>query len=172
MDYQVIRSRRRTIALQITREGVALVRAPLQATDRDVERFVQQHREWLAVHQARRLQWLQEHPEPTEQQIALWRAQAKEIIPQRVAHWSQIMDLTPTGVKITSARHRFGSCSSRGNLCFSLFLMQYPPAAIDYVVVHELAHLLHHNHGPEFYRTVEQYLPDWRQRAKLLKYCS
>ena len=58
----------------------------------------------------------------------------------------------------------------KGNLNFNCMLMLFPDEVIDYVVVHELAHLLHHNHGPEFYRTVEQYLPDWRQRAKLLKY--
>ncbi|MBE6939315.1 MAG: M48 family metallopeptidase [Ruminococcaceae bacterium] len=171
MDYQVIRSRRRTIALQIQRNGQILVRAPLQATDRDVEHFIQTHRDWIASHLQRRLEWLQEHPEPSEEQIALWRRQAKEQIPSRVAYWSQIMGLSPTGVKITAARHRFGSCNGRNSLCFSLFLMQYPPEVIDYVVVHELAHIRHFNHGPEFYRTVEQYLPDWQQRKAQLKYC-
>ena len=169
MDYQVIRSRRRTMALQIRPDGTVLVRAPLHTADETVEWFIGQHGDWIQRHQARRLAWLQAHPEPTAQQMDQWRSQARQLIPQRVAHWARIMDLAPAGVKITAARSRFGSCSSRGSLCFSLFLMQYPPAAIDYVVVHELAHLLHRNHGPNFYRTVERYLPDWRQRMALLK---
>ena len=47
--------------------------------------------------------------------------------------------------------------------------MQYPPEAIDYVVVHELAHIRYHNHSPAFYALIERYMPDWRERMKLLK---
>ena len=79
------------------------------------------------------------------------------------------MGLRPAGVTITSARTRFGSCSAKGRLCFSWRLMQYPPEAIDYVVVHELAHLVHMNHGPEFYALIERYLPDYKARRKLLR---
>ena len=79
------------------------------------------------------------------------------------------MGLAPTAVKITSARTRFGSCSSKNSLCFSLYLMQYPPEAIDAVVVHELCHMRHRNHSPAFYAEVERWLPDYREREKLLK---
>ena len=79
------------------------------------------------------------------------------------------MDLTPASVKITSARTRFGSCSGKNSVCFSWYLMRYPDEAIDYVVVHELAHLRHHDHSPAFYALVERYLPDWRERMRLLK---
>ena len=72
-------------------------------------------------------------------------------------------------MKITSARTRFGSCSSKGSVCFSLYLMRYPAAAIDAVVVHELSHLRHHDHSPAFYAEVERWLPDYREREKLLK---
>ena len=47
--------------------------------------------------------------------------------------------------------------------------MAYPDAAVDYVVVHELAHIVHKNHGPQFWALVERYLPDWRQRRALLR---
>ena len=87
----------------------------------------------------------------------------------RVDYWSDIMGLTPTGLKITSARTRFGSCSGKNSLCFSWRLMQYPREAIDYVVVHELAHIRHHDHSPAFYALIERYMPDWRERMKLLK---
>ena len=79
------------------------------------------------------------------------------------------MGLTPAGVRITGAQKRFGSCSGQNRLCFSWRLMLYPPEAIDYVVVHELAHIHHHNHGPAFYALVEQYMPDYRQRQALLR---
>ena len=64
---------------------------------------------------------------------------------------------------------RYGSCSSKNSICYSWRLMEKPGAAIDYVVVHELAHLKHKNHGPGFYACVAGVLPDYRERRKLLK---
>ena len=72
-------------------------------------------------------------------------------------------------IAITSAKTRFGSCSSKGNLSFSYLLMLYPDSAIDYVVVHELAHLKEMNHSPRFYKIIEEVLPDYKERKKLLK---
>ena len=72
-------------------------------------------------------------------------------------------------VRITGARTRFGSCSSQAHICFSWRLMQYPPEAIDYVVVHEMAHLRYMNHGAEFYAFIARYLPDWKTRRALLR---
>ena len=97
------------------------------------------------------------------------RQKAKAYIPPRVAYWAARMDLVPAAVKITSARTRFGSCSSKNTLCFSLYLMQYPPAAIDAVVVHELCHMRQRNHSPAFYAEVARWLPDYKEREKWLK---
>ena len=79
------------------------------------------------------------------------------------------MGVQPTGITVTAARTRFGSCSGKNRLSFSLYLMAYPETAIEYVVVHELAHIRHHDHSPAFYREVEAYLPDWRARRALLR---
>ena len=87
----------------------------------------------------------------------------------RVDYWSDIMGLTPTGLKITSARTRFGSCSGKNSLCFSWRLMQYPREAIDYVVVHELAHIRHHDHSAAFYRFIASVMPDHEARRALLR---
>ena len=78
------------------------------------------------------------------------------------------MGLRPAGITITGARTRFGSCSSKRRISFSFRLMQYPPEAIDYVVVHELAHLRHMNHSAQFYALIE-YMPDYKARRALLK---
>lgn len=64
---------------------------------------------------------------------------------------------------------RFGSCSASNRLCFAWRLMRYPEAAVDYVVVHELAHIRYKNHGPAFYRLIASVLPDYKERIKLLK---
>ena len=79
------------------------------------------------------------------------------------------MGVRPASIKITGARTRFGSCSSKGSICFSWRLMQYPDAAIDYVVVHELAHLRHMNHSAAFYAEIARVMPDFEARRNLLK---
>lgn len=167
--FRVVRSRRRTLALEITRQGEVLVRAPLGASDAAISRFVESHQGWLEKHLARRLAYLEAHPEPSPEQAAAWRALASQRLPELVSHWSGIMGANPCGIRVTAARTRFGSCSSKGRLCFSLYLMAYPDEAVEYVVVHELAHLRHHDHSPAFYAEVEKYLPDWRQRQSLLR---
>ena len=169
MTYSVIRSKRKTLALQVNRDLEVVVRAPNRMAQRDIERFVEKHREWiekqLTVIAARR----EAHPEPTDAELAELKARAKAEIPPRVAMYAEKMGLAPSGVKITSARTRFGSCSSRNSLCFSFRLMGYPQEAVDYVIVHELAHIIHKNHGRDFYRLIEEILPDYAWRRGLLK---
>ena len=79
------------------------------------------------------------------------------------------MGVEPAGITVTGARTRFGSCSPKNRLCFSFRLMDYPMAAVEYVVVHELAHIRHKNHGPDFYKEIAAVLPDWQTRRQLLK---
>ena len=94
---------------------------------------------------------------------------AKEYLPGRVDYYSRLMNVKPTGIKITSAKKRFGSCSGKNSICFSYYLMLYPKEAVDYVVVHELAHIRHHNHSKDFYNFVSEFMPDYKEREKLLK---
>ena len=79
------------------------------------------------------------------------------------------MGLKYSRITITGAKTRFGSCSSKGNISFSYRLMLYPEAAREYVVIHELAHLLEMNHSKRFYAIIEKYIPDYKERKKLLK---
>ena len=155
--------------LEISRTAEVIVRAPIGTPDKKIKLFLEQHRDWIADHLARRERWIQKHPEPTEAEKKELVARAKAYLPKRTMEYAAIMGVEPTGIRITSARTRFGSCSSVNGICYSWRLMQYPKAAVDYVVVHELAHILHKDHSREFYRTVEQYLPDYRERRKLLK---
>lgn len=169
MDYTIQYTRRKNIALVIDRNARLVVRAPFGTSRAVIDAVVQAHPDWIARNRARQQQRMaQRPPAPTPQDEAQLRQRAQELLPQRVDYWARRMGLQPAGVRITAARSRYGSCSSRGGLCFSLFLLLSPPEAIDAVVVHELAHLRHRNHGPDFYRLVESILPNYRQRAKLL----
>ena len=168
-EYILIRSSRKTLSLEITRELTVLVRAPNRCSKGEIDRFVERHKEWIAIRLERQRQRLAAHPEPTEEERLALIDRAKKELPQRVAHYAAIMGVEPTGISITGAKKRFGSCSGKNRLCFTWRLMAYPDEAIDSVVVHELAHIVHKNHGPKFYALVESVMPDYHRRAKLLK---
>ena len=169
MEYELIRSDRKTIALEVTRDGRVVVRAPRRLPQKQIDRFVAQHSQWLDNARSRQKARMDAHPEPDDAEIHRLKTLAKELLPKKVAAFSKIMGLSPAGITITGARTRFGSCSPKNQLCFSWRLMQYPEEAIEYVVVHELAHMVHRNHGPEFHALVAQILPDHKQRRALLK---
>lgn len=167
--YRLIRTRRKSIAISIDDALQVVVRAPLWLQQAQIDCFVHQNAKWIETHLQQKKAYLAAHPPLTPQAEAQLRKAAQAILPGRVAWFAEKMQVQPTGVRITGAKKRFGSCNGKNSLCFSFYLMQFPQEAIDYVVVHELAHIRHHNHSKAFYAFVESILPDYREREKLLK---
>lgn len=157
------------MALEVTRAQQVLVRAPRWASEDGIERFVTSHTSWIDRQLNRIQEYNASHPEPTKEQAVRYQQEATLYLPERVQYYGQQMNLFPTAVTITGAKTRFGSCSRQNRICFSWRLMSYPKEAIDYVVVHELAHLTHKNHGPQFYALIAEILPDWKMRRQLLR---
>lgn len=168
-DYELIRSNRRTLALEVTEDCRVVVRAPSRLSRARIDDFVTEHETWIAAHLERQRRRQEARPEPDEEAKAAYVRRAREELPERVAHYAARMGVRPAGITITGARKRFGSCSGKNRLCFSWRLMQYPGEAIDYVVVHELAHIRHKDHSQAFYDCIAQVMPDWRERRALLR---
>ena len=105
----------------------------------------------------------------TDEQRSELRQRAARVLPERVAYFARLTGLRPTGLKITAAKTRFGSCSAKNSICLSFYLCGYPEAAIDYVVLHELAHICYKNHGKAFYAFIARYMPDYKERIRLLR---
>ena len=169
MDYRVIRSDRKTIALEVNRDGEVQVRAPKRVSAAVIEKFVLSHTDWIAKAKQRQIERKNRFSEPDENEVSKLKAIARAVLPKKVEYYSRLTGLKCTGVKITSAKTRFGSCSGKNSRCFSFYLMRYPEEAIDYVVLHELAHTRHHDHSKSFWKLVEKYMPDYKERRKLLK---
>ncbi len=168
-EIEIIRSKRRTLSLEVKEDCSVVLRAPLWCSKKTIDSFISEKTEWLISALERQEKVMLNKPKLDETKIAELKKSAKEFLPERVRYYSEVMNVKPTGIKITSAKKRFGSCSTKNSLCFSYMLMLYPPEAIDYVVVHELAHIRFHNHGKEFYKVIESVLPDYRNSEKLLK---
>ena len=167
-EFEIIRSARKTVCVQITREAKVIVRAPNRMKREAIDAFVAKHAEWIGKHLERR-EAKNELEYADEEREAQLRALAGDIIPRKVEEFAKIMRVCPASVKITGAKTRFGSCSGKNALCFSWRVMCYPEKAVDYVVVHELAHIIHHDHSEKFWKTVEKYMPDYKEAEKMLK---
>jgi predicted metal-dependent hydrolase len=208
---QIIRTRRRSIAIIIDREGKLIVRAPLQATEKQIRDFVEQKSAWIQSKQALAaarspapakkyvngetflflgkaypLAFVRRSPQPlvlnesfslsmtfaaqAETIFTRWyQAQARRVLAERADWYARRMGVTYTKIRISSAETRWGSCSSRGTLSFTWRLVMAPLPVIDYVVVHELAHLVERNHGTKFWAQVQLILPDYRLQSQWLK---
>lgn len=96
-----------------------------------------------------------------EQEVSRWyRTQAEQFFSRRVAHYAPLLDVVPQAVKLSQAKAQWGSCTVQGSVRLNVQLIELPPRLIDYVVVHELAHLRELNHSAAFWRVVESVCPD------------
>ncbi len=168
-DYEVIYSKRRTISLSIGGDGRPILRAPIGTKKKRLEEILKKHADWIESHRERAIQRAEADESLTAERIAALKKAAQERLIPLTAHYARILGISYGRITITSAKTRFGSCSSRGNISYSYRLMRFPAAAQEYVVVHELCHRLHMNHSAAFYKAIESVLPDYKTRRKLLK---
>lgn len=171
MDYELIRSGRKTLAVEV-REGRLIVRAPQRATQREIDDFLRQHHVWIERHlaaaQARQAA-LAQCERLTPDGLRALAEQAARVLPERVAYYAPLVGVTYGRITIRRQRSRWGSCSAKGDLSFNCLLMLMPPEVADSVVVHELCHRREMNHSPRFYAEVLRVFPDYRRCARWLK---
>ena len=109
-------------------------------------------------------------PDTLARHVVAWlRNSAQSWFEQRAAHFARVLDVRTPTIRLSNARTRWGTCYPDGRVHLNWRLIQAPPALIDYVVVHELAHLREPNHSPRFWRWVESVLPDYRERRQALR---
>lgn len=165
VEYELIRSDRRTLALQISPQGKLIVRAPRHLPKTSIDKYILEHRDWIEKHRPK----TPALPRFTDREIRDLAQRALETIPGRVAFFAPRVGVTYGNITIRNQRSRWGSCSGKGNLNFNCLLMLAPPEVLDYVVVHELCHRKQMNHSPEFWAEVERILPDYKSRRQWLK---
>ena len=167
VPYQIIKSNRKTIAIQIKPDGQVVVRCPKRMRIEDARRFAESKADWIEKHLARRPP--QDVAKYTPKEIEQLREQARKIVTERVRYYAPIIGVTYGQIAIRTQHTRWGSCSSKGNLNFNCLLALVPPEVLDYVVVHELCHRKELNHSDRFWREVERILFDYKIQRKWLK---
>ena len=155
------------MAIQI-RHGEVVVRVPKLTPHFVVKRFVKKHEEWIEKK-------LQSHPlspllvRRGDQEIAEAKNLARKYILARWEYWAKKFNKNVKQFKITSAKTRWGSCTSQKNINLTYRLMFTHSKAIDYVIIHELAHLKYMNHSKHFWNHVEEMMPDYKVWHNALK---
>ena len=163
MSYNLIRARRRTLSLQVNQVGEVVARAPLYYPKFLIDRFINEKSAWISK---RRVELARPAPTPTEY---LTIDQLQAFVHEQVAHYQEIMRLTPSSIRFTRVTSYWGTCSPTGILSFNLNLRFAPPEAVIYVVVHELAHLRYRGHGKRFWQLVNQTYPKAKNMRHLLR---
>ena len=167
MDYKIIYSNRKTYAISV-KDAQVVVRAPYSSNPDYIRSLVNKNAGWIEKQIKRQLNRYDKELEIEGCDIKRVKTEARQYFEAKVDEFAEIMNLKYGRITITSAKTRFGSCNSKGNICFSYRLMFYPEKAREYVVVHELAHIVHLNHSKQFYDLVARYMPDYKERKKLL----
>lgn len=174
IEVEIIRSKRRSMAIQIRTDGSVVVRVPMHASDRAIKRFVSAHARWIADNRGQmfeRRKKLADNP----YDIPAWEslsAADKKIVKQKIMehvdYYARRMEIDYGSISMRNQKSRWGSCSSKGNLNFNYRLAYLPEELLDYVVVHELAHRRHMDHSAAFWEEVETYYPAYKKCRQML----
>lgn len=212
MEHTVIRSKRKTLSVEVDTQAQVIVRAPLHMAEHHIKRFIVLKQAWIKRVQSEMRKHVREYAPkrfveneaflflgktytlkfvPAAYPIHIagryllisklyrgcvrakllqwYRTQARCILVERAATYAQWSGLQYTGLGITDARTRWGSCNHKNKINFAWRLIQAPLPVIDYVVVHELVHTIHKNHSQEYWNAVQQFMPDYKQYKRWLR---
>ncbi len=220
MEYQLIRSKRKTISISFDKEAKVVVKAPYWVGKYQIDAFVQEKEEWI---EATRIRLLKARDKEQKEQLSLnngdellflgkkliltviredrkngrvkqvqnrlllwvpydadyelkraciekwYRKQASELLSEKAYEFSRRLGVHYEGISIKDQKSRWGSCSSKGNLNFNFRILMAPEKVCDYVIWHELCHLVHMNHSKEFWQLVASFCPEYRACKQWLK---
>lgn len=157
---------RKTVWIRINRKGELIVSAPIWVSEKRVHNFVTTKKDRII----KKIIYIKNNISDSTIEISknMKEHALIQILP-RVEYYADMMQVSYTDLKITTAQTKRWSCSSRWVLMFHWKLSQFPLSIVDYVVVHELAHLVHFNHSKDFWSLVEQYHPEYKSSKKRLK---
>ena len=172
IEIPIIRSKRKTLGLEVKYDGTVNARVPMRAPREIIERFIREHEAWII---RKRQEWSLSGNNRDDMsglppiETKEGKAKIRQYIERQVEYYAKIVGVTYGRISMRNQKTRWGSCSSQGNLNFNNRLLFVPKELVDYVVVHELAHRKEMNHSNAFWNVVEKYMPDYKERRKKLR---
>lgn len=171
MNYEVIYSKRKTIGLQIKKDLNIVVRAPFKTEKETIDEIIERHKIWIEKNIEKMKNNIENNiaKNLSEKDIDHVRKKAEYILKEKIKKYSEITGLTPLKVRISNAKTIWGSCSYKNVISFSYRVALLDQELIEYIVLHELAHIKVKNHKQEFYQYIKKYMPDYKDRVIKLK---
>lgn len=161
--------RARRITLRVSpRQGVTVTMPWIVSYKTGLDLFLNK-KDWVLETIERQNNKLIDNPPPSPDQIEAWRAEAKRVLPVRLAELAQRYSFRYNQVRIKHSVSNWGSCSRKGNINLNLNIVRLPEDLRDYILLHELCHLRHPDHGPGFHTLLESLCPDHRKKEKELR---
>lgn len=176
MDIVVIRSDRRSFAIEIGRDKKIKVRVPRRASKAQIEEMLKAKQDWILKtldkieqkNTAEAREYEEAKPLSSEEVKEL-KKEARNHLASLTEYWAEKIGVSYGRISIRGQKTRWGSCSSKGNLNYNYLLMLCPDDVIEYVVIHELCHRIYMNHSKRFWEKIEEFCPNYRQARKWLK---
>jgi len=172
----IVRSQRRTLCLEIKPDLTINARIPHYLSDEEVQKFIEEKSGWVVAKYKQITERKEQEDIVAENRksydavtVQYYRKRAKEIITEKVRYYESRMDVKVNHITIREQKTRWGSCSTKGNVNFNWKLILMPEEILDYVIVHELAHLKEMNHSAEFWDEVAAVIPDYKKHRQWLK---
>lgn len=163
-EITIAQSRRsRRIAIAVKPSGEVRLSFPVSVSLRRALAFLNSKTEWVSAAQQRMAKKSVARPTFTSAQIEELRREAKKVLPPKVEQFARMFGFRYNRVAIRAVRSKWGSCTSENNISLSLYLMTLPEHLIDYVIIHELCHTVHHNHSAKFHSLLNKHL-DGREK--------
>lgn len=172
IEVRLQRKKVKNLNLRIARDGDHVdASAPVWMSPVDVADFVHRKHDWIEAQMERvSATPMAQASQASKDEVAQWRAVVQACVPALVAAWEPIMGVKAGQLAYRNMTSRWGSCQpSTGRICINVRLALYPPECLEYVVVHELCHLLERGHGPRFHQLMDRFMPDWKQRRDKLR---
>ncbi|MBQ6679719.1 MAG: M48 family metallopeptidase [Lachnospiraceae bacterium] len=170
--YRLIRSKRRTMAIEVKPDGSVIVRAPFVVPRSEIASFLEQHENWI-LKKKKEIETRRREAAGTDrltsEDLEKLKREAAQRIPERVRFYAEKLHVSYGRISIRAQKTRWGSCSAVGSLSFNCLLMLAPEEVLDSVVVHELCHRKEMNHSAAFYREVFAVYPEYERSYLWLK---
>lgn len=172
LEVWVIRRRVKSTTINVTSPDARVeVVAPSYASMGAIEDLVRSKHDWIARNQRAVLDSPMSRAEfASREEVEQWTATVKSFVPPLVEKWEPVMGVKVGSLSYRNMKSRWGSCQpSTGRICINIRLALYPPECLEYVVVHEMCHLLESGHGPRFKALMSRFLPNWKESKKKLR---
>ena len=169
VSYGLIRAQRKTMALKVSEDGTVTVRIPYGVRPEEADRFVEAHVDWIRKRIAECRERAAARPAYTDREREAGKRLAKELLLKKCRYFAERMGVSYGTVTVREQKTRWGSCTvNTGRIRINTRLAFYPDECLEYIVVHELCHLIEPSHNKRFHAYMTKFLPDWKIRKKKL----